>query len=62
MKRVLCIILVMVALTVCFASPAFADVEDPEPPGGEGWQNREHAWCGPNGNGEMITNRTTNYQ
>ena len=61
MKIVLCIILVLVALTVCFASPAFADVDDPEPPGGEGEQNRQHAWWGPNGNGAMNIYRTTSY-
>ena len=59
MKRVLCIILVLVAHTVCFASPAFADGEIPD---GERNQNREHAWCDPpNGDGEMVTTRATNY-
>lgn len=42
MKRVLCIILVLVALTVCFASPAFADGEDPLP--GEPHQYRHQEW------------------
>ena len=53
MKRALCIILGLVAITVCFASPVFADGEIPEPPDSETQQNR-HRWRWEHQYGEMA--------